>query len=338
MKKPILLVLLCTLLPACESLGQLDEPKTLGERNTGYNYIPVDPLEVSVLIDQGFPKAGTAKDMQAYRYRRCVARADRDDSPATPPAAGAAAVPAGADKAKHGPDVMDALPDHTIRMAMRTMGVGSEAGFGPVTLSAKGSSYQVVMDSIFADTANVRLAIRVSNGTPVHSLHDPLPLGTQFEVLRLRHASDPDDSPLPIAAPKDFEEVTIPMYIGIGLRLTATLYTRKGKLNLASLPAIAVSADAEESSGSLTMQTLGVFNQQVASTYALPTELSSASVQNALIGMGAVKAIVYDRDTGTRPRLTGIYNPLGTSDPALINKIYSALAARPIPWAPCGSS
>jgi hypothetical protein len=233
---------------------------------------------------------------------------------------------------------MDALPDHTIRMAMRTMGVGGEGGFGPVTLSARGSSYQVVMDSIFADTANVRFGIRVSNGMSVHSLRDPLPSGTQFEVLRLRHASDSTDTPLPAEAPEGFEEVTIPMYIGIGLRLTAALYTRKGKLNLASLPAIAVSADAEESSGSLTMQTLGVFNQQVASTYALPTELSSASVQNALIGMGAVKAIVYDRDTGTRPRLTGIYNPLGTSDPALINKIYSALAARPIPWAPCGSS
>jgi hypothetical protein len=128
------------------------------------------------------------------------------------------------------------------------------------------------------------------------------------------------------------------MYIGIGLRLTARLYAKKGGINLANLPGVGASADAEQSSGSLTMQTLGVFNQQVASTFALPTELSGASVQNALVSMGAVKAIVYDRDTGTRPRLTGIYNPLGTSDPMLMNKIYSALASRPIPWAPCGSS
>ena len=325
-------------LSACETM-QLEEPRTLGEINTGNNYIPVDPLEVSVLIDDEFPKTGTAKEMQSYRYRRCVARADRDDLPPKAAAGAAGAAPAGSDRPKHGPDVMDALPDHTIRMAMRSLSASGGGGFGPVTVSAKGTSYQVVMDSIFADTANVRFGVRINGGnTPVHSLRGSLPDDTQIEVIRLRHPSDKDGVLPPDVAPAGFEEVTIPMYIGIGLRLTARLYAKKGGINLANLPGVGASADAEQSSGSLTMQTLGVFNQQVASTFALPTELSGASVQNALVSMGAVKAIVYDRDTGTRPRLTGIYNPLGTSDPMLMNKIYSALASRPIPWAPCGSS
>ena len=338
MKKPLSVVLLCTLLPACGTLGQLNEPRTLGEHNTGYNYIPVDPLEVSVLVDPPpFAAGTTGKEMQARRYGRCVPRADRDD-PLQPATAGGPSPAAAVGDARHAADVMDALPDHTIRMAVRTISGAGQGGFGPVTLSARGTSYQVVMDSIFADTTNVRFAIRVNEGsTSVHSLQGAIPEGTRIDVIRLRHPSDSDQS-LPLAAEGGFEEVTIPMYIGIGLRLTAALHTRKGGINLSNLPALAVSADADESSGSLTMQTLGVYNQQVASTFAVPSELSTSSVQNALVSMGAVKAIVYDRDTGTRPRLTGIYNPLGTSDPLLINKVYSALASRPIPWAPCGSS
>lgn len=152
---------------------------------------------------------------------------------------------------------------------------------------------------------------------------------TYVDVIRL---TDEDN------LPTGYEEVRVPVYVGIGLRMTASLRARKGGIKLTSLPAIAASADAEESSGSLTLQTLGVYNQQVASTYAIPSELSVTSIQNALVSLGAVKAIVYDRDTGTRPRLTGIYNPLPTSDPFLINRIYTALAKAPIPWAPCGAS
>jgi hypothetical protein len=135
-----------------------------------------------------------------------------------------------------------------------------------------------------------------------------------------------------------FEAFRLPVYVGVGLRLTANLLARKGGIELSDLGALGLSADANESSGSLTMQTLGVFNQQVASTYAIPNELSSASVKTALVSLGAVKAIIYDRDTGSRPRFMGIYNPFPSSHPLLINRIYAALASEAIPWAPCSRS
>ncbi len=316
--KRIALTLLCTAVSACETL-QLEEPRTLGEVNTGYNYIPVDPLPVTVLADGldangAFPTGTTAEVMRRRRYQRCVARGadgEPDDDAA---------------------DVMDALPDHTVRMAVRSRSAQGESGFGPVAISARGSTYEVVVDSIFADTTNVRLAIRAEGpaGTiPVMALPPMIDRSTQIDVLRLRDGARP---------PAGYEVVNIPVYVGVGLRLTANLLTRRGGIRLTNLPAIAASADAEQSSGSLTLQTLGVYNQQVASTYAIPNELSTTAVQNALVSLGAVKAIVYDRDTGARPRLTGIYNPLPTSDPYLINRIYSALAEAPIAWAPCGAS
>lgn len=307
MNKNLSLVLLCAFLPACETIGQLNEPRTLGEVNTGYNYIPVDPLQVGVLLETQFPAGTSASEMRRGRYGRCVPR--RND---------AAKV-----------DVMDALPDHTVRMAVRSVSGKGSGGFGPVAVSARGGNYQVVVDSIFADTTNVRFAIRVGGGQTLMSLPENIPGGTDIEVIRLNANEG--------AAP-GFEEVTIPVYVGVGLRLTANLFTRQGGINLSNLPAIAASVEGERSSGSLTMQTLGIYSQQVASTFPIPSELNTTSIQNALVSLGAVKAVVYDNDTGTRPRVTGIYNPLPTSDPELINRIYSALAKDPINWAPCGNS
>jgi hypothetical protein len=314
-------LLVGTLLTGCDS--PLGLPDTSGELNTGYNYIPVDPLEVSVLADGldsngNFPPGTTAAQMREKRYGRCVARASNNPA-----------------RADHNPaDVMDALPDHTVRMAVREVTGEGKGGFGPVALSGKGRSYQVVVDSIFADTTNVRFGIRIGNGggrgpNKLMNLPEKISAATRIDVVRLDKGE---------AVPPGYEDVTMPIYVGIGLRLTASLATAQGGINLSNLPAIAASVDAGKSSGSLTMQTLGIYNQQVASTFPIPSELNTTSIQNALVSLGAVKAIVYDRDTGTRPRVTGIYNPLPTSDPLLINKIYSALARDAILWAPCGRS
>ena len=318
--KPFTRVLLVgSLLAGCD--GALDPPDTPGELKTGYNYIPVDPLQVTVLADGldstgNFPPGTTAEQMREKRYGRCVARASNNP----------------ARKDHHPADVMDALPDHTVRMAVREVTGEAKGGFGPVALSAEGRSYQVVVDSIFADTTNVRFGIRIGDGrgpNKLMRLPEKIAATTRIDVVRLDRKE---------AVPPGYEDVTMPIYVGIGLRLTANLTTAKGGINLSNLPAIAASVDGGQSSGSLTTQTLGIYNQQVASTFPIPSELNTTSIQNALVSLGAVKAIVYDRDTGTRPRVTGIYNPLPTSDPLLINKIYSALARDPIPWAACGSS
>jgi hypothetical protein len=301
-------------LSGCETLS-LDEPKTLGEINTGYNYIPVDPLAVGISIEPpAVPADASGWTRNALRYARCASRR-------------------GTDPKKDPPDVMDALPDHTVRMAMREISGGGNLGFGPVGFTGSGKSYQVVVDSIFADTANVRFAVRIvgvdKQSQSLGSLSEKIADDTVIDAKRLESGEN---------APAGYEEVTVPVYVGIGLRLTANLFAKKGGFDLGNLGGLAAKAEAEQVSGSLTMQTLGVYNQQVAATYAIPNKLDSTAIENALVALGAVKAIVYDKDTGTRPRITGIYNPLPTSDPKLINKIYSELAKSPVPWQPCDAA
>ena len=296
--------------------GILEEPKTPGEINTGYNYIPVDPLSVGVSIEPP-PVAPNASgwDRNTLRYARCASRRGKDPE-------------------KDPPDVMDALPDHTVRMAIREISAAGNLGFGPVGFAGSGKSYQVVVDSIFADAAYVRFAVKVSSAVDhqpqaLSELGQTIAPGTTVEAIRL----EPGDT-----VPAGYEDVIIPVYVGVGLRLTASLFARKGGFDLGNLGGLAAKAEAEQVSGSLTMQTLGVYSQQVAATYPIPNKLDSTAIENALVALGSVKAIIYDKDTGTRPRVTGIYNPLPTSDPKLINKIYSELAKKPVPWIPCGSA
>lgn len=303
-------------LAGCDG-NPLEEPRTPGEVNTGFNYIPVDPLEVGVLLERQFAPGTNAATMRQGRYARCSPRREKPEDV----------------------DVMDALPDHAVRMAVRQISAKGNAGYGPVAVSVAGHRYQVVVDSIFADTTNVRFAIKVGDGKEgkkLMSLPDDIPNEDNIQVTRLR--KNPTPPYAYEAAPDGFEEVTIPVYVGVGMRLTANVFTTRSGLKLSNLPAIAASVESESSTGSLTMQTLGIYGQQIGSTFPIPSELNTTSVQNALVSLGAVKAVVYDKDTGTRPRVTGIYNPLPTSDPELINKIYSALARDPIDWAPCGSS
>lgn len=320
MNKAALLTFACMVLPACAGMGLgLEEPKTVGEINTGYNYVPVDPLEVDVVPGTPIPAGASALQMRKLRYSRCVGRRDNGDP----------------DKV----DVMDALPDHTVRMAVRkTSGTGS-GGFGPVAVSVSGERYQIIVDSIFADTTNVPLAIKIGNGgtsQKLMSLPENIPVEADIQVVRLKKVAN-DFYGLE-RAPDGFEEVTIPVYVGVGLRLTAHIDTNKGGVNLSNLTAVAANVEADRMSGALTMQSLGVFSAQVGSIFSFQSTLNTTSIQNALVGLGAVKAGIYDNDTGSRPRVTGIYNPLPTSDPELMNKIYSALARYPIPWSPCGSS
>ena len=130
-------------------------------------------------------------------------------------------------------------------------------------------------------------------------------------------------------------EVVIPVYVGVGLRLTATVQILKGNVNLASLGAIAASVEAQKAAGSLVVQTLGINGKQVAASLPLPAELNSTTIQNAIQSLGSIKAVMYDAEnTRVTPRVTGIYSPLQFNSPRLINAIVSQLAKARIPWSP----
>jgi hypothetical protein len=132
--------------------------------------------------------------------------------------------------------------------------------------------------------------------------------------------------------------VSVPVYIGVGLRLTATVRVIKGSANLSSLGALAAGVEAGTLNGSLVVQTLGINGKSVSTALPLPSELNQTTIQSAILALGSIKAILYDDKTLITPRVVGIYNPVGGGQ-QFVNGIISTMATNPVKWSPaCDTS
>lgn len=271
-------------------------PISVGEQKSSFSYIPLDPLPV---ISE-FP-------------------IDCDPS-----------------KIKSS-SILASLPDQAVRIAIGQYDDSGTLQFGPVKVGTQGNSYQIILDYINVDATNIpviveRTAIKPGASRYNVSVYEVAPVReTQYRVYR-----DPD-SPLfksQIAKPKysNGEKVIIPVYFGVGLRLTASITVRKGNVNLSSLGSIAANAEAGNLTGSLIVQTLGITGRSISTSLPLPSELNQTTVQNAILALGSIKAILYDKENTTvTPRVVGIYNPIGGGQP-VVNGIISLLASEPVIW------
>jgi hypothetical protein len=212
------------------------------------------------------------------------------------------------------------LPDNAVRIAVRDLSGSGSLGFGPVKLGYAGSSYRVILDYINADVANFRF--RYGGGLNV------LEGATPAFVTRV-------DRPSTSTAGGGQGEIVIPVYVGVGLRLTADVTVHKGTVNLSSLGSLSAAAEAKRITGSLLVQTLGITGPKIQSALPLPSELNSTTIQNAIVSVGSIKALMGDEGTLLRPRVVGIYNPMKQSNQETINLIVSQLIGPPpIGWTP----
>ena len=290
------------LLSACSSLTAV--PQSAGEVSTGFKYIPLDPLPVSI------QNACSDFDASAKAFR--IKPGFRLSA------------------------ILDSLPDNAVRMAVKQYDSNGKLSFGVGSIGVEGKRYQVVLDYVNADTSNIRFYIKLKNAAQKDG-------GQSVEIEDVSRLDVPSgavvtvnksDNPAKVAG-----NIVIPVYVGVGLRLTADLQVLHGTVNLSSLGAIAADVEAGKASGSLVVQTLGLTGKQVSTSLPLPSELNQTTVQNAILALGSIKAIIYDvKSTVITPRVTGIYLPIRNASEDLVNSIVSELARGAIPWTqPCES-
>jgi len=290
-------------------------PGTLGSSYSTYSYVPLDPLPVAIKLCNS---------------------SERSEKP----------------------PVLDTLPDQTVRIAVGSYDRSGKLSFGPVSAGVAGHSYQIVLDYIASDTTSISVYMRRSQGsgdqgTPVSVFasapvagetyyrvwSDPEPTkptpektGTYSEktsgAYTVQQTKSQADSDIP---PTDAEKVIVPVYVGIGLRLTAYVDVLEGSVNLSSLGALAAGVQAGQVSGSLVVQTLGVTGESVSTALPLPSELNQTNIQNAVLALGAIKAVIRDNNTAIAPRVLGIYNPVGGGQ-QVVNGIISILVSQGIAW------
>lgn len=205
------------------------------------------------------------------------------------------------DKAK----VLDAMPDETIRIAVGTVSGDGGITFGPAKIGAERKSYVVVLDYIKFGTDSFAVTLSGEKGNRVATL---------VKATETTKAN-----------------AVVPVYIGVGLRLTANIYVKKGAVDLGSLFALGVAAKAEQVSGTLVIQTLGVSGPEISGLIPMPGEISESTIQSAILALASIKAKMYDTKTSITPRVVGVYNNLGGGE-TTINGFISSLLEQPIPF------
>jgi len=282
--------LLLLSLTGCGSFLSL--PDTQSERLSGYSYIPLDPLPIDKRYGRDCKFNSSLQLLNGSTYR----------------------------------PVLKSLPDNAIRMAVRQIDGSGNLSIGPASISEKNKHYQVVLDYINADTANIYFDIEINKENKDGK--------ETLSIVRVERIPGKNDEGYD---PNKSGNVTIPVYVGVGLRLTAEINAIEGGVNLSSLGAIAAGVKAGKATGTLTVQTLGVTGKQVSMALPLPSELNESTIQNAILSLGNIKAMMYDdKSTVIYPRVTGLYLPIRNPTEELINMIVSELAKQKVPWySPC---
>lgn len=139
-----------------------------------------------------------------------------------------------------------------------------------------------------------------------------------------------------LKAEKDeYVEYNIPIYVGVGLRVTANVDITAANANISGLGVIGAEAEANSLKGSLIVQTLGINGQSIAAALPIQSELNRTTAQNAIVAVGSIKALLYDDNITTSPRVVGMYLPFPGGKP-LVNRIISELSKGKVKWKrPC---
>jgi hypothetical protein len=210
----------------------------------------------------------------------------------------------GEDEKARKADLLNRLPDSTMRLAIRQVDVNGDFTYGPAKFGTKNNAYQVVLDYIQYTTKPLRFK---KNGV------DPTTKKMTYQLVKTEQETD----------------IIIPVYIGFGVRLTANVFVNDGTIDLSNLFAIGAAAEAKQVTGTLVIQSLGLFGEGVASAIPIPSEINATTIQSALMAVGTMKAKIYDPSISCTARAVAIYNPL-EAKPETVDGIISNILSQKI--------
>ncbi|SOD80978.1 hypothetical protein [Spirosoma fluviale] len=206
--------------------------------------------------------------------------------------------------------LMGSLPDETMRLAIGQADGKGNASFGPAKIGYAGNSYVVVIDYIKFDTKSFPVMIKVDS---LNNIKDFIP----YTLINNPDGSSNGFNP----------DGVIPVYVGVGLRFSATIKVNEGSVDLGNLFALGIAAEAKQITGTLIVQTLGISGKDISSLIPIPSQLNTTTIQNAIMAIATIKAKIYDDSTQLNPRIVGFYNNLGGGQ-TTVNKFISSVLSK----------
>ncbi|WP_144607292.1 hypothetical protein [Algoriphagus algorifonticola] len=212
--------------------------------------------------------------------------------------------------------LLGSMPDETIRLAIAEVTSDGALKFGSTSVGVANHNYVVILDYIKYSTDFFRVEfINEEKG--------------EFKVLPRYEKSEIENSYDPIIRSTDDGDAVVPVYVGVGLRLTANIMVNKTGVDLGNLFSIGANASSNNIAGTLTVQTLGISGDNISSIIPMPSEINPTTIQNAILALGTIKAKLYDPNTVITPRAVGVYNYIGGSSKTINKFVSSILIERP---------
>lgn len=109
--------------------------------------------------------------------------------------------------------------------------------------------------------------------------------------------------PFPLGDEKRNPSDTVQAYLGIGVRMTATISTKKKGLDLSD--PLVLSANRENVKGSIEIQIIGITSSKISGLVPTTTDLSTSSISSAIQSISIIRSHLYDPETIISPQLIG---------------------------------
>lgn len=264
-------------------------PSTEGERRGSLSYVPIDPLPVIGQID-----------------------ASCNYPPKAPLVVNNSVSP-----------LLKLLPDQSVRMSIAQLTSEGEIVFTNAKVGGKHESYRVILDYMNSDTIPLSLMVKrtvtaveaydkylwqyknvfYKSGDNLHLTEIPPPSVKSTYIIKPYILNQPIE--------EGYYLINIPVYVGLGLRMAANITVNNGEVDISAIPSLAAKTTTGQVSGSLVVQTLGLTGQSITGALPLPNELNQTTVQNALLSIGTMKAMLNDPNTTVSPRIVGFDNIIG---------------------------
>ncbi|MDO6744994.1 hypothetical protein Q4553_10440 [Tenacibaculum soleae] len=99
--------------------------------------------------------------------------------------------------------------------------------------------------------------------------------------------------------------------VGVGSRLVAKVKTSNNKVNLGSLIALGLAAEANHLEGALSEDVIGMDSKDITNILPFQSDINKTTIQNFMQALASIKAKNYDKDTDLYPHILSIKPNLG---------------------------
>ncbi len=234
-------------------------------------------------------------------------------------------------------DIISEFPNEATRVAVGKVNQSGSLTFGPFNVARNGESYSVIIDYIKYITTAIparysekyttkKYEDYVNNnynflGEKLDAIKIPDNLKSKNVLISEQKLSTNHGSVIEFNAELKSQNqnlrldksqehnIKIPVYVGIGLRIQASVTVLKDSVNLGSLYGLGVAASQNKLSGTLIIQSLGISGENVSPIIPIPDRINESTIQTAMQSLATIKSKIYDKKTRITPQVVAFGLP-----------------------------